>query len=69
MVSIESFEQPSIGTALNAPSLVAVAGDFEFRWAAWVERGRIHEQHVRQRLAVAGVVIGSAAAILYAFLG
>jgi hypothetical protein len=34
-----------------APS-VAPDADFATRWAAWVERGRVHEQRVRRRFVV-----------------
>jgi hypothetical protein len=44
---------------------------FESRWAAWVERGRVHDRRIRHNLAVSGAVVAitaGGAAIIYAFL-
>jgi len=46
----------------------AADADFETRWAAWVERGRVHDQRVRRRFAVWAGVLMMGAAIVYAFL-
>jgi hypothetical protein len=40
--------------------------DFETRWAAWVVRGRAHDQRVRQRFLVWASLIAVAAAIAFA---
>ena len=44
-----------------------VALDFETRWAAWLERGRVHERRARRRFAIRASVLLVAAAIVYAF--
>jgi hypothetical protein len=44
---------------------------FQLRWAAWLERGRVHDRRVRHNVAVSGAVLAMtavAAAIIYAFL-
>ena len=40
--------------------------DFDRRWAAWVARGRVHDDRVRQRLLIAVAAIATAAAIAFA---
>jgi hypothetical protein len=52
---------------LAAP-VVAFDADFDARWAAWVARGRAHEQRVRRRFVVWAGVLTMAAAIVAAFL-
>jgi hypothetical protein len=47
---------------------VAPDADFDTRWAAWVERGRAHEQRVRRRFVVWAGVLTMGAAIVYAFV-
>ena len=42
--------------------------DFDIRWAAWVARGRVHDQRVRRRLVVWASVLAMGAALVYAFL-
>jgi len=49
--------------------LVALDVDFERRWAAWVARGRVHDQSARRRsFAIGAAVLLMAAAIAYAFV-
>ena len=48
---------------------LAPDADFEGRWAAWVGRGRGHEQRVRRRLLIWAGVFTIGAAIAYAVLG
>jgi hypothetical protein len=52
----------------RAAAAVALDTDFDTRWAAWVTRGRIHEQRVRRRLVMWAGVIAVGAAIVYAFV-
>jgi hypothetical protein len=52
---------------VRAP-LVAVDGDFDTRWAAWVARGRVHDRRVRRRFVVSAAVIAIGGAIAFAFL-
>jgi hypothetical protein len=47
---------------------LALDADFDARWAAWVARGRAHEQLVRNKLVVLAGVLAMAAAIAYIFL-
>ena len=46
---------------------LAVDADFDARWAAWVARGRVHDQHVRRKFIVWASVFAMGAAIVYAF--
>jgi hypothetical protein len=57
-----------VGGASHVAQTVAPNADFDTRWAAWLERGRAHEQRVRRRFVVWAVVLTMAAAIAYAFL-
>ena len=44
---------------------------FDARWAAWLERGRIHDRLVRQRLSVSGGLLAMGAVgalIIYALV-
>ena len=50
-----------------APS-IAPGADFDTRWAAWVARGRVHDQRVRRRLVVWASVLAMGAALVYGFL-
>jgi len=54
----------------ESPAARAVArdGNFDARWAAWLERGHTHEQHVRRRFVIWASVLSMGAAIVYAFL-
>jgi hypothetical protein len=48
---------------------VAPGAGFDARWAAWLERGRLHDRRVRERLVVSGAVLamaGVGVAIVYA---
>lgn len=40
--------------------------DFDSRWAAWVARGRAHEQRVRRRFLICVPVVAIGAAIAFA---
>jgi len=51
-----------------APALAPDA-DFEGRWAAWVGRGRRHEQRARRRLLIWGSVFTIGAMVAYVVLG
>lgn len=45
--------------------------DFQLRWDAWIERGRVHDRRVRHKVAVSGAVLGMTAltlAVIYALL-
>lgn len=42
--------------------------DFDSRWAAWVARGRAHEQRVRRRFLIGVPLIATGAAIAFALL-
>jgi hypothetical protein len=60
-------ELRSTATVHGAP-LVAVDGDFDRRWAAWVARGRVRDGRVRRRFVVSAAVIAIGGAIAFAFL-
>ena len=71
MTSYQSPLQVSV-TAPERPALaVAVPLDaaFEARWAAWVQRGQLHEERARRKFAVWAGVIATGAAIAFALLG
>ena len=57
-----------VGGESPAARTVARDRNFDARWAAWLERGRAHEQHVRRRLMIWAGVLSIGAAIVYAFL-
>jgi hypothetical protein len=44
----------------RVPAVAPDAG-FDARWAAWLERGRLHDRRVRERLVVSGAVLAMAA--------
>ena len=58
--------------AVSVTDRVATAtapeADFDIRWAAWVARGRVHDQRVRRRLVVWASVLAMGAALVYGFL-
>jgi len=58
----------SVSAADHAATAIAPGADFDIRWAAWVARGRVHDQRVRRRLVVWVSVLAMGAAIVYAFL-
>jgi hypothetical protein len=60
-------QQPVVAPMLAASDAVPDAG-FEARWAAWIARGRAHEQRVRRRFVtwLSIAVVGTA--IVYGFL-
>jgi len=60
-------ELRSTATFNPAPPVAADA-NFETRWAAWVARGQVHDQRVRQRLVVSAAVSAIGVAIAFAFL-
>ena len=47
---------------------VAPNADFDARWAAWVARGRAHEQRVRRRFLIWAPAVAIGAAIVFALL-
>ena len=58
---------PGHGRARFGPTVVPDA-DFDIRWAAWVARGRVHEQRVRRRFLIWVPVIAIGAAIALVLL-
>lgn len=50
---------------ITGPAVVPDA-DFDSRWAAWVARGRVHEQRVRRRFLIGVPVVAIGAAIAFA---
>jgi hypothetical protein len=69
MVSNEPSVQFPVSAADHAAAAVARDGDFDTRWAAWVARGRIHDQRVRRVFVMWASVLAVGAAIVYGFLG
>ena len=66
------ISEASIQIPVSAPQPVGPAGAFdadsEARWAAWVARGRVHEQRVRRRFVVWTGVLALGAALAYAIV-
>jgi len=52
----------------HASPVVAPDPDFDARWAAWVERGRAHEQHVRDWFVIWAGSLTTGAVIVHALL-
>ena len=67
MVSNGPLIQSPVRAVERAAPAVAIDSDFDARWAAWIARGRVHEQRVRRRF-VWAAVLAMGAAIAYAFL-
>jgi len=65
MGSAETF---SPVTRTSAGPGVVPDTEFDIRWAAWVARGRVHEQRVRRRFLIWAPVLATAAAIVFALL-
>jgi hypothetical protein len=68
MVSSEPLTELPGSAPYHVVPAVALDADFDTRWAAWVARGRVHEQLVRRRFATWVSVLAIGAAIGYAFL-
>ena len=66
--SSEALTQVPVSAAYRPAPPVAPDAGFDTRWAAWLERGRVHDQRVRRRFVVWAGVLTMAAAILYALL-
>ena len=56
-------------TPAAPPQAVVPDADFDSRWAAWVARGRVHDERVRRRFLIWLPVIAIGAAIAFALLG
>jgi hypothetical protein len=69
MVTNETVAELQSTAAFHSAPLVAVDGDFETRWAAWVARGLVHERRVRRRFVVSAAVIAIGGAIAFVFFG
>ena len=61
-----SHDQPSVAASSLSSQAIVPDADFETRWAAWVVRGRAHDQRVRRRFLVWIPIIAVAAAIAFA---
>jgi hypothetical protein len=59
---------PAVKSSDPAATAAAPDVDFDTRWAAWVERGRVHDQRVRRRLVVWAGVVAMGVTIAYALL-
>jgi len=58
--------RPDIVASHAAPT--PSVADFDTRWAAWVARGRAHDERVRRAFVGWGVAIATGSAIVYALL-
>jgi hypothetical protein len=68
MGNTELFTPVLVTAAYHPPLAVAPDADIDLRWAAWVARGRAHDQRLRQRLMIAAGVLTIGAAIAYGLL-
>jgi hypothetical protein len=68
MVSNEPSVQFPVSAADRAAAGVALDTDFDTRWAAWVTRGRVHDQRMRRTFVTWASVLAVGTAIAYAFL-
>lgn len=59
---------PVTARAAYGAADVASNADFDIRWAAWIARGRAHEQRVRRRFLIGVPVAAIGAAIVLALL-
>ena len=55
-------------TAASAGPAVVPDAEFDIRWAAWMARGRAHEQRARRRFLIWAPVLAIGAAIVFALL-
>jgi hypothetical protein len=58
----------AVSVSDHIATAIAPGADFDVRWAAWVARGRIHDQRMRRRLVVWASVLAMGAALVYGFL-
>jgi hypothetical protein len=68
MVSNEPSVQFPLSAADRAAAGVALDADFDTRWAAWVTRGRVHEQRMRRTFVMWAGMLTVGAAVVYAVL-
>jgi hypothetical protein len=68
MAISQSLAQMPSSAADHPFASTAPDTDFDARWAAWIARGRVHEQLVRRRFVVWASVVATGAAIVYTFL-
>ena len=68
MAIAASLAQLPVVAVSPTPHAVVPEVDFDTRWAAWVERGRVHEQRVRRRFLIWVPVVGIGAAVAFALL-
>jgi hypothetical protein len=64
MSSGEPLVRLPVAGAYPVAATVALDADFDARWAAWVARGRAHEDIVRRKLGTVAGVLAIAAAML-----
>ena len=68
MISSEALQKLAVDPAPHAAPFVALDGDFERRWTAWVARGRVHEQKARRDFAIGAAILLIGVGVAYAFL-
>ena len=68
LAALFPIAQPQSG-ARKILGNMAIEDGFDVRWAAWIERGRIHDERVRQRFTVFAAVLAIGASIFWAFVG
>ena len=68
MVGSETLPQHPVGGPILVASEAVPDVGFDARWAAWIARGRAHDQRVRRRLVAWLSIAAVGAAIVYGFL-
>ena len=63
----DTLTRPTV-TGRSAGPAVVRDTEFDIRWAAWVARGRAHEERVRRRFLIWAPVIAVAGAIALVLL-
>ena len=61
MDTTETLAPIPAGAAYHVVPPVQPDAGFDSRWAAWLERGRIHDRRVRQMLSVSGGLLAMGA--------
>jgi len=68
MVGSETRPQQPVVAPMHAASDAVPDAGFEARWAAWIARGRAHEQRVRRRFVTWLSIAAVGTAIVYGIL-
>ena len=68
MADKQSMAQIPFRAADHPAASIPLDTDFDARWSAWIERGRVHERRVRRRFVIWAGVFATGGAIVYALV-